>query len=101
MDIYVCKLFLFCLIFFYTRQGRAAATPITFRYSRRSDVTIHKHAIPGEKNYMGKKNEKRLYKHTPYASPFLEKKYMGKKKEKRIYTHTLHIYLCVYIYLCV
>ena len=54
--------------------------PVTFRYSRRSDVTIHKHAIPGEKNYMGKKNEKRLYKHTPYASPFLgEKNTLGKK----------------------
>ena len=67
--------------------------------------TIQAHAvrlaIPGKKNYIGEKNVKRLYTHTPYASPFLEKKYMGKKKEKRIYTHTLHIYLCVYIYLCV
>ena len=87
--------------------------PITFRYSRRSDVTIHKHAIPGKKlhgekklkktiqahavrlaipggkKYIGKKNVKKLYTHAPYASPFLEnKKYIGKKKEKRLYTHT-------------
>jgi hypothetical protein len=27
-----------------------------------------------KKNYIGKKKEKRLYTHTPYASPFLEKK---------------------------
>ena len=33
-----------------------------------------------EKNYMGEKNEKRLYKHTPYASPFLgEKNTLGEK----------------------
>jgi hypothetical protein len=67
--------------------------------------TIQAHAvrlaIPGKKKYIGKKNVKKLYTHAPYASPFLDKKYMGKKKEKRIYTHTLHIYLCVYIYLCV
>ena len=66
MDIYVCKLFLFCLIFCYTRQGRAAAMPITFRYSRMT---------------------------SPYTNtPFLEKNYMGKKKGKKtIHTHAVRL----------
>ena len=113
MDIYVCKLFLFCLIFFYTRQGRAAATPITFRYSRRSDVTIHKHAIPGkklhgkkkmEKDYTstrrtprhswkkkvhwGKKCKKTIHTRAVRLAIPGKQKVNGKKKEKRLYTHT-------------
>ena len=47
-----------------------------------------------EKNYMGKKNEKNLYKHTPYASPFLEKNStLGKKCKKTI--HTLAVRLAI------
>ena len=95
MDIYVCKLFLFCLIFFYTRQGRAAATPITFRYSRRSDVTIHKHAIPGKKLHGEKKLKKTIQAHAVRLAIPGKKKYIGKKNVKRLYTHINRIYKCI------
>ena len=54
-------------------------------WGKKCKKTIHTRAvrlaIPGKQKVNGKKKEKRLYTHAPYASPFLEKKStLGKKK---------------------
>ena len=62
--------------------------PITFRYSRRSDVTIHKHAIPGKKLHGKKKMEKDYTstRRTPRHS-WKKKVHWEKKCKKTIHTH--------------
>jgi hypothetical protein len=56
-------------------------------------MTIHTRAvrlaIPGKQKVHWGKKEKRLYTHTPYASPFLGKKSSWEKKGKKtVHTHT-------------
>ena len=54
---------------------------------KNDDVAVRL-AIPGKQKVHWGKKEKRLYTHTPYASPFLEKKStLGKKCKKTIHTH--------------